>query len=179
MAELSGAERREIFNNLSHAEKLELIKEGMMRGYTRKDIAAYCGLDDQAAEPYFIMADRDQAKLHKFYAKRRKSILAAKDAGIKTGDISEAFAVSRNRVLQILREERFLRELAERKEHRAIDQDTIENAELSVRSMNCLLNAGITTVTQLRAMDRKALLTTPNFGKKSLQEVERFLKDTR
>lgn len=51
----------------------------------------------------------------------------------------------------------------------------IDELELSVRSDNCLRNAGITTVEQLVTQSSSDLLRIKNFGRKSLIEVEEIL----
>jgi len=47
---------------------------------------------------------------------------------------------------------------------------------LSVRTSNCLLNSGISDISQLALLSRGDLLQTPNFGKKSLKELEEFMR---
>lgn len=53
----------------------------------------------------------------------------------------------------------------------------VEDIELSVRSANCLRNAGIRSVRQLVQMTRKEMLECKNFGRKSLDEVEGILRE--
>lgn len=48
----------------------------------------------------------------------------------------------------------------------------VEQLDLSVRTMNCLRRAGITTVGELMSMGEKELMSLRNFGQKSKQEVE-------
>ena len=52
----------------------------------------------------------------------------------------------------------------------------VEQLNLSVRTMNCLRHAGITTVGELISKGEKALLGLRNFGQKSKQELEARLK---
>ncbi|PKK39688.1 DNA-directed RNA polymerase alpha subunit [Clostridiaceae bacterium JG1575] len=54
---------------------------------------------------------------------------------------------------------------------------TIEELELSVRSYNCLKRAGINTVQELANKSMEDMMKVRNLGKKSLDEVERKLKD--
>ncbi len=51
----------------------------------------------------------------------------------------------------------------------------VEQLDLSVRTMNCLRRAGITTVGELISKGEKELLTLRNFGQKSKQELEERL----
>jgi DNA-directed RNA polymerase subunit alpha len=48
----------------------------------------------------------------------------------------------------------------------------VEQLDLSVRTMNCLRRAGITTVGELVSKGEKELLSLRNFGQKSKQELE-------
>ncbi len=52
---------------------------------------------------------------------------------------------------------------------------TVEQLDLSVRTMNCLRRGGITTVGQILAKGPKELLKLRNFGQKSFQEIEERL----
>jgi len=51
----------------------------------------------------------------------------------------------------------------------------VDQLELSVRTMNCLRRAGITTVGELISKGEKELLALRNFGQKSKQELEERL----
>ncbi|HBT19309.1 MAG TPA: DNA-directed RNA polymerase subunit alpha [Clostridiaceae bacterium] len=53
----------------------------------------------------------------------------------------------------------------------------IEELDLSVRSYNCLKRAGINTVHELTEKTMDDMMKVRNLGKKSLEEVERKLKD--
>ena len=54
----------------------------------------------------------------------------------------------------------------------------IEALELTVRSMNCCKNANIKTVESLKKkIDSGEILKNRNFGKKSLEEVTRKIKE--
>ncbi|MBP7147388.1 MAG: DNA-directed RNA polymerase subunit alpha [Acidobacteria bacterium] len=54
---------------------------------------------------------------------------------------------------------------------------SIDELELSVRSYNCLRNAGIETVRDLVQKTEGELLKTKNFGRKSLNEIKELLAD--
>jgi DNA-directed RNA polymerase subunit alpha len=54
---------------------------------------------------------------------------------------------------------------------------SIDELDLSVRSYNCLKNAGIETVRQLVQKTEPELLKTKNFGRKSLNEIKEILAD--
>jgi DNA-directed RNA polymerase subunit alpha len=54
---------------------------------------------------------------------------------------------------------------------------SIDELELSVRSYNCLKNAGIETVGDLVQKTEAELLKTKNFGRKSLNEIKELLAD--
>ena len=51
----------------------------------------------------------------------------------------------------------------------------MDELELSVRSANSLKNEGIVTLADLKARTRQSLRRTPNFGKKSLDEVDEMI----
>ena len=55
------------------------------------------------------------------------------------------------------------------------DARPVEELELSVRSANCLENAGIRTIGELRQRSEAELLITKNFGRRSLKEIREVL----
>ncbi|MGL6008913.1 MAG: DNA-directed RNA polymerase subunit alpha C-terminal domain-containing protein [Culicoidibacterales bacterium] len=57
-----------------------------------------------------------------------------------------------------------------------LNNDSIEYLELSVRSFNALSSVGIKDIDQLCNCSKSYLLRVPNFGKKSLREIEGVLK---
>ncbi len=54
---------------------------------------------------------------------------------------------------------------------------SVDELELSVRSTNCLKNANIRLIGELVQIPENEILKTPNFGKKSLEEIQRVLAD--
>jgi len=52
---------------------------------------------------------------------------------------------------------------------------SVEELELSVRSYNCLKNAGIQTIGELVTKSESEMLRTKNFGRKSLNEIKEIL----
>jgi len=54
---------------------------------------------------------------------------------------------------------------------------TVEELELSVRSANCLKNAGIKLIGELVSKTEAEMLKTQNFGRKSLNEIKDILSD--
>src|SRR6185436_18246302 len=54
-------------------------------------------------------------------------------------------------------------------------QRSVDELELSVRSYNCLKNAGIKTIRDLVQRSEREMLATKNFGKKSLGEIRDIL----
>ncbi len=52
---------------------------------------------------------------------------------------------------------------------------SVEELELSVRSYNCLKNAGIQTIGELVQKSESEMLRTKNFGRKSLNEIREIL----
>ncbi len=69
-------------------------------------------------------------------------------------------------------------EPAERSLDRVSDQlnRSVEELELSVRSYNCLKNAGIQTIGELVQKSESEMLRTKNFGRKSLNEIKEILQ---
>jgi DNA-directed RNA polymerase subunit alpha len=53
----------------------------------------------------------------------------------------------------------------------------VDELELSVRSQNCLQNAGIEYIYQLVEKTEAEMLKTKNFGRKSLNEIKEILQD--
>ena len=74
-----------------------------------------------------------------------------------------------------------LPEAAEQPEERSMDRisdqlnRSVEELELSVRSYNCLKNAGIQTIGELVQKSESEMLRTKNFGRKSLNEIKEIL----
>jgi DNA-directed RNA polymerase subunit alpha len=68
-------------------------------------------------------------------------------------------------------------EVSERGGDRASEQlnRSVEELELSVRSYNCLKNAGIQTINELVQKTESEMLRTKNFGRKSLNEIKEIL----
>jgi DNA-directed RNA polymerase subunit alpha len=56
---------------------------------------------------------------------------------------------------------------------------SVEELELSVRSYNCLKNAGIQTIGDLVQKTEQEMLRTKNFGRKSLNEIKELLSGLR
>lgn len=56
-----------------------------------------------------------------------------------------------------------------------LNEMTIEELELSVRSFNCLKRVGINTVTELVSKTREDMMRVRNLGRKGLEEVENKL----
>jgi len=54
---------------------------------------------------------------------------------------------------------------------------SVEELELSVRSYNCLKNAGICTIGELVQTTEPEMLKTKNFGRKSLNEIKEILSE--
>ncbi|MBP7340694.1 MAG: DNA-directed RNA polymerase subunit alpha [Smithellaceae bacterium] len=54
---------------------------------------------------------------------------------------------------------------------------SVEDLELSVRSANCLKNAGINTIGELVQKSEAEMLKTKNFGRKSLSEIKDILNE--
>lgn len=54
---------------------------------------------------------------------------------------------------------------------------SVEDLELSVRSANCLKNAGINTIGELVRRTEGEMLKTKNFGRKSLSEIKEILNE--
>ncbi len=59
----------------------------------------------------------------------------------------------------------------------ALLDTNVEELELSVRSANCLKNAGIRTLRELVQRSEKDMLETKNFGRKSLNEIKEILRE--
>ena len=59
----------------------------------------------------------------------------------------------------------------------ALLDTNVEELELSVRSANCLKNAGIRTLRELVQKTEKDMLETKNFGRKSLNEIKEILRE--
>jgi DNA-directed RNA polymerase subunit alpha len=53
---------------------------------------------------------------------------------------------------------------------------SVDELELSVRSANCLKNAGIRTIRDLVQKSERDMLETKNFGRKSLNEIKDILR---
>ena len=63
-----------------------------------------------------------------------------------------------------------------RRTWRSTSTSRVDELELSVRSANCLKNAGIRTIRDLVQRTEKDMLETKNFGRKSLNEIKDILR---
>jgi DNA-directed RNA polymerase subunit alpha len=54
----------------------------------------------------------------------------------------------------------------------------VDDLELSVRSANCLKNAGINLIGELVQKTEADMLKTKNFGRKSLNEIKEILQES-
>ena len=61
------------------------------------------------------------------------------------------------------------------KDNNNILSKPISKFEISVRTLNCFRNLNITILGQITELSEKYLLATPNFGKKSLEEIKSLL----
>jgi DNA-directed RNA polymerase subunit alpha len=59
----------------------------------------------------------------------------------------------------------------------ALLDTNVDELELSVRSANCLKNAGIRSLRELVQKTEKDMLETKNFGRKSLNEIKEILRE--
>ncbi|MEA1935194.1 MAG: DNA-directed RNA polymerase subunit alpha C-terminal domain-containing protein, partial [Thermodesulfobacteriota bacterium] len=80
----------------------------------------------------------------------------------------------------------FEEEEEEEEEHKEIEEKekinenlhrSVDELELSVRSANCLKNAGITLIGELVQKSEAEMLKTKNFGRKSLSEIKEILAE--
>jgi DNA-directed RNA polymerase subunit alpha len=62
-------------------------------------------------------------------------------------------------------------------DHLTPDAQRSSKLELSVRSANCLQNAGIEFIWQLVERSEAEMLKTKNFGRKSLNEIKEILSE--
>jgi len=69
-------------------------------------------------------------------------------------------------------------EIVEKEDINDILQRHVDDLELSVRSANCLKNAGINLIGELVQKTEAEMLKTKNFGRKSLTEIKEILLDS-
>ncbi len=75
-------------------------------------------------------------------------------------------------------EEGETREIVEKEDINDILLRHVDDLELSVRSANCLKNAGINLIGELVQKTEAEMLKTKNFGRKSLTEIKEILLDS-
>lgn len=75
-------------------------------------------------------------------------------------------------------EEGEAREIVEKEDINDILLRHVDDLELSVRSANCLKNAGINLIGELVQKTEAEMLKTKNFGRKSLTEIKEILVDS-
>lgn len=104
-------------------------------------------------------------------------------------EIGQHFAVTRERIRQLLGQGRRVvaniiqgleveqkrKERMEETKAKGIEGLAVEDLELSRRTYCCLLNAGITHVSQFAGISEAELLRTKNFGRKSINELKEIL----
>jgi len=75
-------------------------------------------------------------------------------------------------------EEEAAREIEEKEDVNDILLRHVDDLELSVRSANCLKNAGINLIGELVQKSEAEMLKTKNFGRKSLNEIKEILSES-
>ncbi len=75
-------------------------------------------------------------------------------------------------------EEEAAREVEEKEDVNDILLRHVDDLELSVRSANCLKNAGINLIGELVQKTEAEMLKTKNFGRKSLNEIKEILSES-
>jgi len=75
-------------------------------------------------------------------------------------------------------EEETAREIEEKEDVNDILLRHVDDLELSVRSANCLKNAGINLIGELVQKTEAEMLKTKNFGRKSLNEIKEILSES-
>jgi lambda repressor-like predicted transcriptional regulator len=107
---------------------------------------------------------------------RDEKIAAKRAAGMTLRPIAEQYGLSHECVRQIVSriELRDRRRLETAPAANGI-LTKVDDLELSVRSANCLKNENITCVGDLVRRTDAELLRMPNFGRKSLEEIEEVL----
>lgn len=94
--------------------------------------------------------------------------------------LSQAAELVRDHMTIFIGAERTIVPLTEPEEEEPSELDillekSIDDLELSVRSVNCLKNANIHTLRDLVQKSEKEMLSTRNFGRKSLEELQTVL----
>lgn len=56
-------------------------------------------------------------------------------------------------------------------------EESIHNLDLPIRSLNCLIAAGINYINELCSVSERELLRCPNFGKRSLAKIKNVLAE--
>lgn len=64
-----------------------------------------------------------------------------------------------------------------KKDEQVVDDTLIEDCHFSVRTHNCLIRSGITTIGQLKGKNVEDLLSIRNLGRKSADEIVSFIKN--
>lgn len=123
------------------------------------------------------------------WAERKVSMVRLASMGYKYDDIAEAFGTTSQRVGHVIREvnreqshgeNSFLQRLGRgevdvRKEN--LFDVKLSDLSLSCRTSNCMKHEGLETVWDLDRVKDKDILRTPNFGRKSLNELRNTISD--
>ena len=56
------------------------------------------------------------------------------------------------------------------------DKHPVSNSDLTIRTKNCLIGAGIATIEDAKAITDHDLLMIPNFGRKSINEIREYCR---
>ena len=93
--------------------------------------------------------------------------------------IDEAISLSAKILIELTENTNDVEIMIEKEEDKKekVLEMTVEELDLSVRSYNCLKRAGINTVQELATRSMDDMMKVRNLGKKSLEEVERKLKE--
>jgi hypothetical protein len=135
----------------------------------------------------------DMSDANKFYEERNAKIAKAVEAGRTYRDIGKEFGISPSRVAIIVHRDKRNKEmlknkkLKEEKGHSIyvkysafnINKEgydflmkSVEEAEFSVRTVNCLKNDNVNYIWQIFGKTEAELFRMPNFGRKSLNELK-------
>lgn len=157
---------------------MEDVMLRIIDGETAENIAMRYGITRTRVEQIFLKGCRKAKQLEAV-----ASVMDENDRLKKALDDAKKIIMVKNEELDEYRTERTKREdadIAKKLENDEVVEKLrakVSETYLSVRTINCLRNAGIETVEDLLQHNKLDLLKLRNFGKKSLTELMDFLDD--
>lgn len=155
---------------LSDREKMVLCD--IINGYTLEDVGEELGLTRERIRQIFNKALRRFSTALRSYKKLLNEHIELRGEVLRL----KAEANAKDREIYLLRKKLNIEEQTPEEAKKKVLFTKITELGLSVRAMNCLKAADIMTLNELIKTKKTTLLKFRNFGKKTMQEIDKLVK---